>query len=363
MNLRLASVTAAILLASACEDKARFPDHGLKSVEIRMDDAHLGEMLGGGGQHIKYPGTVWIDGRSHPAKISAAGATSIQETKKSFNVKFLDGFTIDGSDDIRLATTIKDRTMIRTLLGFEVFAAAGLPSSRVEPVFVYLNSLVMGLYIRTEKVNEDYFRARGHTIDRMYSSDGEADFAPDFGSRLRVTMQIEAGPDDYEPILAVAKTIEIADDSRFETEVFRRIDRDSLVRYLAAARILNHWDGFNKNLYWYSREGDPRLRFAPWDLDNIFILGWNSNPDVWSPNHLFRRLGNLPSVRSEVDTLVDELLAGPVSKAHLLARVEEWRAKLAGAYAHDPFLGAGRFDFVEQVTDLSQEIDVWLDRL
>lgn len=351
------------LALAACDDEPRFPGHGLRSFEIRMSEDYAGEMLGGASQHIEYPATVWVDGKSHPALVSAAGATSIQETKKSFNVEFQDGYAINGSSDVRLATTIKDRSMLRSLIGYEVFRATGLEVPRAEPVFVYLNSLVMGLYIETEKINEDFFVARGMRIDRMFSSDGEADFASDFGSRLAVCMKVEFGPDDLEPILEITRVQTIGDETEFEREIFRRIDRESLVRYLTGARLLNHWDGFNKNVYWYALADDPVLRFAPWDLDNILVLGWNADPEVWAKNHLFLRLGRLPSVAAEVDARVAALLAGDASAARLRARANEWAARIADAYAADPFLGGGRYDFDERLTDLGQEIDAWESRL
>jgi hypothetical protein len=56
-------------------------------------------------------------------------------------------------------------------------------------------------------------------------------------------------------------------------------------------------------------------------------------------NHLFKRIGNVPAVRTEIMAKVSSLLRGGASELALHARINYWKELISRAYENDPMLG------------------------
>jgi spore coat protein H len=357
----LVLATVAISL-SGCKAKQRYDSYGLRSVEIRMEPEAAGGLYASAYDHVEYPAKVLIDGEEHDAVVSAAGSSTVRSPRKSFNVRLVDG-DFRGAEEFRLAGLVSDLTKIRPLLALEVFAAAGSPASWAEPAFVYLNDRVLGLYVAIERVDADYFRNRAIPLERYISAEGDADFKPGFEGRIDSAFSGRPKPANLEVMIALYRTLAITDDAEFETAVFRILERSSVVNYMAGAKVLNHFDGFNKNLFYYEVTGSPLLHLAPWDFDLIWALDRSGVPTPWYLNRLFARIGALTSVSAEIDGKVSTLVGGPLSRATVFSRIEYWKSRITEAYAHDPFLGKSGKLIDEEMTKLTQAVDRWYDRI
>ncbi len=333
-----AVLVVAALLGTGCKTRANFDSHGLKKLEIRMKPEYVGALYGSATAGEEYPATLFIDGEEHEIKISAAGNSSIRAPKKSFNLKLKDG-RYRGAQEFRLTTAINDRSLMRPLLSLEVFRAAGLPASWAEPCFAYLNDTVLGLYLAIEKVDADFYQNRDILWDRTYEAKGNADFGPTFEARIDVAIASRPKPEDPTAMIAIVRTMAVADDDAFMSALFRILDRESVIDYMAASQLAARWDGFNKNLFYYRNPHSGRIFLVPWDFDLDWGPDWALAPEAWSLNRLYSRLGKIPSFRAEVDQRLDELLAGDASEAILTAKLGEWKTLIADGFAHDPWLG------------------------
>ncbi len=151
-----------------CQGARRYPDYGLPSFEVRIEPERLSELLASASAKVEYPAKVITsDDREYRILIEPAGASSILNAKKSWDLKFQNSGGLDGYKEIRLASAHQDASMLRPLLALEVFRAAGLGTSAAEPVVLYLNDSFQGLYIRIEPINEDFFARRGITLHRI----------------------------------------------------------------------------------------------------------------------------------------------------------------------------------------------------
>jgi spore coat protein H len=327
-----------------------------------MDSEAAGGLYASAYDHVEYPAKVVIDGEEYNAVISGAGSSTVRSPRKSFNVKLKDD-RFRGAKEFRLAALVGDLTKIRPLLAVEVFAAAGMPSSWAEPAFVYLNERVLGLYIALERIDEDFFENRGIAWERYISAEGDADFKPGFEGRIESAFSGRPKPANLEPMFALYRTLSLATDAEFEEAVFRILDRESVVHYMAGSIILNHFDGFNKNLFYYQSGGSTKFRLAPWDFDLIWQLDRTGMSTPWELNYLFARIGALRSVDTEINARVSSLLAGSLSRSAVLARVDHWKAIIAEGYAHDPFLGGSGKSIDEEMTKLVNVIDAWYSRI
>jgi spore coat protein H len=362
-NLRSLAALFAVAAASlsGCKAKQRYDSHGLRSIEIRMESEAAGGLYASAYDHVEYPAEVLIDGEEYDAVVSAAGSSTVRSPRKSFNVKLADG-DFRGSEEFRLAGLVSDLTKVRPLIALEVFAAAGAPASWAEPAFVYLNDRVLGLYIAIERVDKDYFRNREIPLVRYISAEGDADFKPGFEGRIDSAFSGRPKPANLEVMVALYRTLAIPNDKEFESAVFRILDRTSVINYMVGTKILNHFDGFNKNLFYFEVAGSPLLHLAPWDFDLIWAIDRTGVPAPWYLNRLFSRMAALPSVSTEIDGKVAILVADSLSESAILSRVEFWKTRMAEAYAHDPFLGKSGKSIDEEVAKLIRAIGLWYDR-
>lgn len=326
-----------------------------------MDPEDMGGLYGGATAHISFPAKILIDGDERRASISATGATTARSPRKSFNLRLKDG-DFRGAKEFRLAAVTGDTSMIRPLIATEVFASAGVATSWAEPAFVYLNERILGLYIALEKVDEDFFSNRGISWDRIFYAEGDADFGPTFEGRLEVAMSGKPKPANLSAMLALRRTLAIADEKEFTNAVFRILDRESVVNYMAAAQIVNHYDGFNKNLFYYQLTDSHLIQLAPWDFD-LDLRPERSEIESWYLNHLFVRIGKIAPVRAEIQGKISTLLSGNASEAILRARISEWKTRMSDAYAHDPWLGRSGKSIEVEAARLTQALNERITRI
>jgi len=345
---------------SGCKSKARFDSYGLRSIEIRMDPEDAGSLTAAATAHIDFPASVLIDGDEHRAMISAAGATSARSSRKSFNIKLKDG-DYRGAKKFRISAAVEDQSMIRSLLALEVFSAAGVATSWAEPAFVHLNDRILGLYTAIERIDDDFFTNRGIDWERLYTAEGDADFGPTFEGRIDIAFTGKPEPANLSAMIALRRTLSIADENAFIDAVFRILDRENVVNYMAGAQIANHFDGFNKNLFYYQLTGSHLIRLAPWDFD----LDWKDRSEIesWYLNHLFVRIGRIAPLRAEIQGRITTLLAGNASEAILRARISEWKAQMSEAYSHDPWLGRSGKSLDVEAEKLAQAVSERISRI
>lgn len=327
-----------------------------------MKTEDVGELWAGAETHLKRPAKLRIDGEEYRVKVSAAGSSTIREAKKSLTIKFEDR-EFNGQREYRLATTIRDRSMIRSLIARDVFLTAGVPSPELEPVFVYLNDHVMGLYIGTEMINEQFFARRQIPVKQWYElkemvrnggSDPHTNEAYSFVAKPEPNLEL---------MIRVHRLLDTPGDAEFESRIFGMVDRESFVAYLAAGQILNHWDGFNKNVVYMRPLPAGKLRVAAWDFDFTWYPGFRLDPQPWRTNELWRRIGKLPSVSADYEARVTSFKAGPLALPVLQGKIAEWREKIRSAYNADPFLGGLGQDLDHQSQLLYDTIAAWYPRI
>lgn len=325
-----------------------------------MNPEDVGDLYASAPRHISFPAKVFIDGEMRRAVISARGVTTVHSPRKSFNVKLEEG-DFHGAKEFRLSASPDDSSLLRTLMAVEVFSEAGVTTSWAEPAYVYLNERVLGLYIVLELVDDDFFSRRGIDWERLYSALGDADFGPTFESRVEIAVSGKPKPANIYAMLALRRTLEISDDGEFTAAIFRILDRGDVVNYMAAAQITDHFDGFNKNLFYYQLADSHLMRLAPWDYD----LDWQNRSEVesWHLNYLFTRIGKSVTVRAEIQGRISTLLSGNLSEASLISRIAYWKGRIAEAYTHDPWLGGNGKSLNSEASALEQAVSARISRI
>jgi hypothetical protein len=193
--------------------------------------------------------------------------------KVSFT-KFTQGGRFHGLRKLVLNSSVRDPTFLRERLSYDLFRAAGLPSSRTAAATVAVNGAPQGLFVLVEQIDKSYVRDRfeergGNLYKEVWP---QFDWADPYRGALKTNEEIG----DVSRMVAFHQAIQDgADVSPF-------VDVEAMARYLAVDHATDNWDGirgwychldfpwcFNHNFYWYETPGG-RLSLLVWDLDHTF---------------------------------------------------------------------------------------------
>ena len=146
-----------------------------------------------------------------------------------------------------------DPSGLRAMLGFWVFAQAGIDAPAIDPVVLYFNDRFLGLYFNIEKVDEQFFERRG--VDRgttLKAILGNADFSAKTLSAPNMAFEFPLEKSSFTPVIRLCEIIQKAGDAKEKAaELGAIVDVNQLLDYLAAAVVMKHFDGFANNYYLY----------------------------------------------------------------------------------------------------------------
>lgn len=156
------------------------------------------------------------------------------------------------------------------------------------------------------------------------------DYAYDYKSKKK---KLEEAKDQLETFITNLNTLQ---GDEFRTWAEGAIDVDLLLRAMAVEAAIGHWDDFwcnGNNFYaYFDNDGDGRLRYIPYDMDNTlgvsgsFDVG-TKNPLKWGHSPLANKLLTIPEWRERYIDYLFELadenndLFDPAKSA---ARITTW---------------------------------------
>jgi hypothetical protein len=256
-----------------------------------------------------------------------------------------------------------DASMLRDRLGYQLFREMGVASPRAVHARVLINGELEGLFIAVEQIDGRFTRStfseggKGNLYKEVWPM--HEDSAP-------YTAALESKRDAVPNVQAMLDFKHAIDSGASSAQSY--FDRDYMMRYLAVDRVIINDDGAlhfwcneltgqgnnpgefgNHNYYWYEEAAAPRFWLIPWDLDHSF----DNNPAVhldveWTqsapcvcrnqssagmdlPSSCDPLVQDFISWLPEYDQKVDELLSGPLQKAHVEATLQTWSDQIRSA--------------------------------
>ncbi len=289
---------------------------------------------------------------------SYAGRSSLDSYRKSYDVNFCDK-EYHKRSHYRLSAQAMDKTMLRSLIGYEVFKSLGLEVPMAEQSAAYINNKYLGVYLFMETIDKEFFKVHKFEVNEIYKARyGNASFHEKFASKLPEAFSYEGrGKDNYVFLEMIYKILWLeARDDYFAARLDAILDIDSFLSYMAVAVYLNHWDGFDNNYFLAFDENRKKLVTVPWDLDRI----WEKPDefavkDLTGRNALLTRLLGIASYKNAFLTKVTKLSVDfPLDKLVLVAQVKE--AAAHDAYAEDPILSRYRASAFQELAD---KMKIW----
>jgi len=248
---------------------------------------------------------------------------SQSSSKPSIKVKFLEydqTRLFKGAKRLTLNNNKQDPSLIKQCFTYQLFAEAGLPSSRCNFAHVYVNGQDLGIYSNVEPIKKPFLK-RNYQNDSGNLYEGTiADFRPQWIAHFE--KKTNEQENDWKDIDKMVEALQVPDEELLK-KLEPILDIDAFIKYWAMEVLTGHWDSYNgnnNNFYVYRHPVSNKFYFIPWGVDgtmNNFIqfmqplMETKPPKSVLAHSILSRRLYNLPETRSkyvkQLLSLVDEI--------------------------------------------------------
>lgn len=263
-----------------------------------------------------------------------------------------------------------DPSHMHDAIVYKLFRDQDVPAPRTAFARLLVNGELLGLFAVIEQIDGRFTRAR-------FPDGGEGNLYkevwPEHTTEQPYLDALETNEDEQpsaDRMVRFAQALAAAGDDGFAGVIDEWMDPDQLMRYMAVARLADHWDDiiafycaggpcFNHNYYWYESTSEDRVWLIAWDVDHTFeepspvrtyfgMPDWDEVDADCTPVDIFLGVqGRAPAcdpfIRGMVTQLWDryaaasqELLDGDFSVAAMNGRIDELRDLIADAVAEDP---------------------------
>lgn len=357
---------------------AVFPNNGtlydgkLHKVELRMHPDTLEALLDDTNRwtNHSYPATFIYDHTDtlYNVGVRMKGNTSRESKKLSFKIdvdEYVDQ-TYQGLKTFNLNGNHNDPSISREYISANMMAAAGNKSLRANPVQLYLNGALRGIYSNAEQINKKFLESRfTENKGNLYKCSWPAELKwlgsnqqlykdiinPSPLNERAYELKTNESADDYSDLVALINVVNNTPASQFQAAIDTIFDVQAYLKVLATEILIGHWDNYfyNKNNYYlYHTQTTKKFVYLPYDMDNTWGVQWGvSNIDVrniydWgklsnSTSPLTYKILAVPQFKKDYETYLRQLCQTSYTEARLFGVLDSIKSILTAAVAEDPF--------------------------
>ena len=303
------------------------------------------------------------------------GAYARSWPKKSYRVIFHREQLFRGRNRLNLNSAWRDPAMIREVLAYRIYQAAGSYSLRSRLVKLELNNAFWGLYVEVEQPDKRYLEAQGLENAALYKADSSRNRSDErfFENEQVYPQHYRKETNEEQPYSDLASFCrQLA--SPTASELWSDLERrHRLLNYLCATAILQNWDGFNKNHHIGFEDNDPQRWFLlPWDLDRTLGDSWNwrfdetelsiwlgtaEQPGVTGWNRVFDAALKDPSMRRAYRNRLKELLLNVFTDDWIATEIAALGAQMAQDATRDREGWGGEQDWERELNRLEKGLN------
>ena len=260
-------------------DDTLFSDREIWDIEIHLEPAARAALDDDPFTYVR--ADVRVGGLEFPeAGVRLKGTFSFHTLggKAAFKIRldrFRAGQTLGSLRRLTLNNMWQSRGMLSEWLGYQVFAAAGVPAPRCGYARVWVDGELYGLYANVE-TEDEVFLARHFDDATGNLYEGEL---TDVTDEEIGDYEQEQGEDTSRADLQeLADAVEAGDGIFFDDPPL--LDDEEFLAFVASEALIGHWDGYWKahNYRLYDDPSDGRWRWLPWGIDQSF----ERRLDPWS---------------------------------------------------------------------------------
>ncbi len=174
-----------------------------------------------------------------------------------------------GQTRFTLNNLVEDPTMLREVLGYQLYRAMGVPSPRLGYIHLYVNNQSYGLYAIIEHLGKRFLsRHFEDSSGGLYEGEYGCDL---FGDDVDWFDQDSGRDDSRADLHEFARTVAGADEGIFDPEQ-GALDMNEFLAYLAVSASIGDFDGYrhSHNYRVYYEPTSRKWHFLPWGIDRVF---------------------------------------------------------------------------------------------
>ncbi len=247
--------------------------------QIFVDPADLDKLASDPYSNETVPATFVYE-RGWSVDMRYRGDTSRLLPKKSWKLYFPGSDLFQGSTDLNLNADVIDQTLLRSRVGYDFIARAGVPAPRTKHARVYINGGYQGLYSQVEQIDERFLQRRGFNIHGnlykpFYGNLKPVDPIKDYEEWWDRHYENKTyGKRDHNDLKEFIRIINETPNAQFPEAIAEVLDVNGWIDWYATNVLLGNFEMIDKNHYIYHDLSTDRWHFLPWDVD--LALGHNA---------------------------------------------------------------------------------------
>jgi len=230
-------------------------------------------------------------GRSWETDIRYRGDASRLMSKKCWKVFFPGSDLFQGprgpsQEELNLNADYPDQTLLRSYVGYDLFARVGVPTPHADFARLYMNDNYYGIFSQVEQVDKRFLHRmdieiHGNLYKPYYGNLCSLDYISDPEEREwwyrhyypKKTNRLGG----HEDIIAFIELINHTPEAQFPQAIVEVLDVNEWLDWYAVNILIGNFEMMEKNHYLYHDLSTDRWLVLPWDLD--LSLGHN----MWGP--------------------------------------------------------------------------------
>ncbi len=333
-TLALPSIGSAAKSGARGSGEAFFDPPAIHQIQVVIPEASLAKLTGNNRAYVTCDVTVDSRYALHNTGVHLKGHATFQglNARPSLTLnfsKFTDHQTLMGIRKLHLNNSAEDATYLSEHLAGGLYAAAGVPASRVTFARVTLNGRELGLYTVIEGLSKEFLR--------RYFTDIRGDLY-DGGFCQDITEKKEKilgdNPDEQSGLRELAQAAREPDLSQRWARLSTLLDVDRFTSYLAMEALTGNWDGYTYNLNNYRlfhHQISGKFVFIPHGMDDMFKQTRNPLRPEPMKGLVAKGFLETPEGRQRYLARVGSLFTNQFQLAPLLAQVDALDAVVKSA--------------------------------
>lgn len=351
MKLNLIKYLLPLLFIFGCDPSVDNNPAGeltsIVNLNIYIADEYYKTLLENKSFNLNVPAQVFYFDKKFEGTIEAQGAGSRYFPKWGFTVNLTDGNTIEGLSNFNLSIQQYDKAKVRTKLASYLYQGLGFYVFNSSPAFLRINDNNRGLYLLTERIDENFFIRRNLDVNELVKVAFGARFS--FADEINLSDNFEKKIPDDNNFINLAEFIKAIDTVQV-ANIFSLNKYFSIEQYLlyhTVSSIMNNTDGLTNNFYLYRKSAGSAYTIIPWDFDKTFDP--NAGFGLYGENDISRKLFQSDSCYRIYKSLVKKVIDHYFTGENLFPIIDSEYEKIKEAYYLDPYLGLAGLSLEEEI--------------
>ena len=354
MPLKIIFYSFLMFLISCDNSVTESPSSKLTNVpvlDVRISPENKQTLTSNKTINVEFPAQIVYKEEKYNGWIRPSGARSRTFPRWSFRIRLPESKNIEGLYIFNLSAQIHDQTMMYTTLATHLYKQAGFPTFKHKHTFLRLNKQDQGIYALLEKIDSAFFDERNLQVAELYKSGSQISFTFDQPFHPKLSFDKKVPDDDnYVSIVELINALDTSSVAKIETSLATFLDIDQYLNYHAITTLINNTDAFQNNFFLWKEEPASPFKIIPWDFD----LSFNREKHVglFGYNKIIEKLllnkNTFQMYKSKLQTFVNTIY----TEENLFPVIDSTANVIRQGYNIDPYLGAGPYEFDEEINKL-----------